>query len=270
MSKERLRTYAEGILSIYITFIKFICVTDDDMSHSSDSFEPDTPTDVSDSDMEIVDDDELVDKLFEEKAKAVEQENELREKLARKMAEKALKRKMAEKNLITTINIDQQVKSEEQQQNDVRQENGDIEDGEIVSDEDEHKLSKIPLPPPSPKLIDVSDDEETNMDSRIPHPLVLPAPPPPPPPPNSSVILEYDIQSIVTTPHSNESVVQLVSSTATTANIPVTHDSSNGAIPLSLHVQLSELEKKLLQPMEPLEDELDYDEMGSEPEIDLF
>uniref|UniRef100_A0A914Y4R9 Uncharacterized protein n=1 Tax=Panagrolaimus superbus TaxID=310955 RepID=A0A914Y4R9_9BILA len=160
MSKERLRTYAD----------------DDDMSHASDSYEADTPTDVSDSDLEIVDDEELVEKLFEEKAKALEHENEMREKLARKMAEKALLSRMKSKpqEQVTVAEV-------ERKKDKVllkKQQNGDVEDGEIISDDESNiNLSRIPLPPPSPQPITISDDED--MKSELPNlteTIILPPP----------------------------------------------------------------------------------------------
>jgi hypothetical protein len=261
MSKERLRTYAD----------------DDDMSHASDSSEAETPTDLSDSDLEIVDDEELVEKLFEEKAKAVEQENDLREKLARKMAEKALLARMKSKT-------PSQQQEEPQIEGDIKkpiqhQQNDGIEDGEIVSD-NEINVSRIPLPPPSPVPITISDDEEENEKSPIhdhPEAVVLPPPPPPPLPPPTptmpTIILEYEAQPMVISSHSNESVVRLVSSSANNPVVQVISDSSlsNGSIPTNLKEQLTTLEKELLAPVESLE-EIDYDDdgMGSEPDIDLY
>uniref|UniRef100_A0A914Y5M9 Uncharacterized protein n=1 Tax=Panagrolaimus superbus TaxID=310955 RepID=A0A914Y5M9_9BILA len=261
MSKERLRTYAD----------------DDDMSHASDSYEADTPTDVSDSDLEIVDDEELVEKLFEEKAKALEHENEMREKLARKMAEKALLSRMKSKpqEQVTVAEVEKKkdkvlVK---------KQQNGDVEDGEIISDDESNiNLSRIPLPPPSPQPITISDDED--MKSELPNlteTIILPPPPPPPLPPptptKSTIILEYDTHPIATSSNlNNKSVVRLVSSKADNPVISVVSDSSvsNGSTTLNLKEQLTSLEKQLLAPIESQE-EIDFDDdgMGSEPEIDL-
>uniref|UniRef100_A0AC34GWC8 Uncharacterized protein n=1 Tax=Panagrolaimus sp. ES5 TaxID=591445 RepID=A0AC34GWC8_9BILA len=260
MSKERLRTYAD----------------DDDMSHASDSCEPDTPTDVSDSDLEIVDDEELVEKLFEEKAKALEQENEMREKLARKMAEKALLARMKTKPQESiTVAEEKNVKALAAK----KQQNGDVEDGEIISDNETNmNLSRIPLPPPSPQPITISDDED--MKSELPNlteAIILPPPPPPPLPPptptKSSIILEYDTHPIATSSNSNESVVRLVSSKADNPVINIVPDSSisNGSTTLNLKEQLTSLEQQLLAPMDSQE-EIDFDDdgMGSEPEIDLY
>jgi hypothetical protein len=212
MSKERLRTYAD----------------DDDMSHASDSYEADTPTDVSESDLEIVDDEELVEKLFEEKAKALEQENEMREKLARKMAEKKFLARMKNK----TPEADGEIKDSKALVK--KQHNGDVEDGEIISD-NESNINKIPLPPPSPQPITISDDEEEE-NIKIPEipnnyeAIVLPPPPPPPLPPptptKSTIILEYDSHPITTSSNSNESVVRLVSSSANNPVIKLMPDSS--------------------------------------------
>jgi hypothetical protein len=257
MSKERLRTYAD----------------DDDMSHASDSYEADTPTDVSESDLEIVDDEELVEKLFEEKAKALEQENEMREKLARKMAEKKFLARMKNK----TPEADGEIKDSKALVK--KQQNGDVEDGEIISD-NESNINKIPLPPPSPQPITISDDEEEENIKKPEIPnnyeaIVLPPPPPPPlqppTPTKSTIILEYESHPIATSSNSNESVVRLVSSSANNPVIKLMPDSSitNGSIPLK--DQLTNLEKQLLAPMESHE-EFDFgdDGMGSEPEIDLY
>jgi hypothetical protein len=257
MSKERLRTYAD----------------DDDMSHASDSYEADTPTDVSESDLEIVDDEELVEKLFEEKAKALEQENEMREKLARKMAEKKFLARMKNK----TPEADGEIKDSKALVK--KQQNFDVEDGEIISD-NESNINKIPLPPPSPQPITISDDEEEESinKSEIPNnyeAIILSPPPPPPLPPptptKSTIILEYESHPIATSSNSNESVVRLVSSTANNPVIKLMPDSSitNGSIPST--DQLTNLEKQLLAPMESHE-EFDFgdDGMGSEPEIDLY
>uniref|UniRef100_A0AC35GXM7 Uncharacterized protein n=1 Tax=Panagrolaimus sp. PS1159 TaxID=55785 RepID=A0AC35GXM7_9BILA len=257
MSKERLRTYAD----------------DDDMSHASDSYEADTPTDVSESDLEIVDDEELVEKLFEEKAKALEQENEMREKLARKMAEKKFLARMKNK----TPEADGEIKDSKALVK--KQQNGDVEDGEIISD-NESNINKIPLPPPSPQPITISDDEEEESinKSEIPNNyeavILSPPPPPPLPPPTptkSTIILEYESHPIATSSNSKESVVRLVSSSANNPVIKLIPDSSitNDSIPLT--DQLTNLEKQLLAPMESHE-EFDFgdDGMGSEPEIDLY
>ena len=120
------------------------------MSHSSDSYEVDTPTDYSDSDMEIVEDEDVIDALFREKDN---EEQELRERLARKLAEKALFTKI--KNDVSEgssfmVACGQDIEETHQ--------NGNIEDGEILSDNELH-ISNIPLPP-SPQPINISDDED--------------------------------------------------------------------------------------------------------------
>uniref|UniRef100_A0AC34RE96 Uncharacterized protein n=1 Tax=Panagrolaimus sp. JU765 TaxID=591449 RepID=A0AC34RE96_9BILA len=213
MSKERLRSYAE----------------DEDLSHSSDSYETDTPTEQSDSDLEMVDDEEVLEQIAAEKREAEEREMELRERLARKIIEKKFFQRKKE------------IEAEQAKA---------LEEGEILSD-GELALAEIPIPigaAPEPPQLDF---------------LFIPPPPPPlaespssvPNPVNENhesqpeIILTYDEP----TTKGTENDIQTVSedSTEESVNSPVDADAVKTKFSWEVCYD-------------------DGDDLGEDPEIDLF
>uniref|UniRef100_A0A7E4ZZN7 NET domain-containing protein n=1 Tax=Panagrellus redivivus TaxID=6233 RepID=A0A7E4ZZN7_PANRE len=213
MSKERLRSYAD----------------DKDLSHSSDSSEVETPTDDSESELEVVSDSELVEALFADKEQQAQaKENEIRERLTRKR----LMAKMAAKAAAAK----------------------GLEEGEI---EDEVEM-------------------ETNGLAEIPLP---PAPPPPPIAPptigESSIRLEYATEASPDPAYTDNGTLFVVSDIPAPPPPP-----PEGAIPVSPASEAPESPKPLKNGIVPVVDictapidvdeELDYDDLGDDPDIDLF